>query len=184
MNKKHVLASVIGALLIGVAGASFAKDATITFKGSIDATTCTVTGGTGTNAAVDNFTVDLPAANIAELEAKNEVARTTQFTIVLAGDTCADGKTVQTKFDSAHANVTAAGNLKNTAAAAGAAKNVDLQLLNDKGAVINLKDNTVVSSAKIAGKTATLTHSVQYLATNKATSGAVESSVVYSITYN
>ncbi|HEV7779565.1 MAG TPA: fimbrial protein [Luteibacter sp.] len=185
MNKKHVLASVIGALLIGVAGASVAKDATITFKGSIDATTCTVTGGTGTTATVDDFTVDLPKVSVGRLAANGDVAGEIPFTVELAGTACTDGKIAKMNFEASRSpNInTATGNLKNKAGAT-FAKNVEVQLLNKAGNAINLGTNANVLPETIAANKATFTHTAQYRATGVATAGAVETSVVYSIAYN
>ncbi len=184
MNKKHVLAIAVGALAIAVAGTAVAADATITFKGAVDATTCTVTGGTGTDAAVGNFTVTLVPVALAELQAVGDVSRPTPFNIELTGPACTNDKKVQTKINISNPNINANGNLKNTAAAADAAKNVELQLLNKSGVPINLKSTPLVADATITKNKAILEHKVQYVATGPATAGAVESTLTYSIQYD
>ncbi|UGA40826.1 hypothetical protein JOS77_25345 [Chromobacterium haemolyticum] len=74
----------------------------------------------------------------------------------------------------------ATGNLKN----AGAATNVEVQLLNNTLQAINLANNTNSQIVPISSGTATLNYYAQYIATGGAAgAGAVNTSVQYSMTY-
>ncbi|WP_373408413.1 fimbrial protein, partial [Vibrio jasicida] len=66
-----------------------------------------------------------------------------------------------------------------------AATNVDLQLSEADGTVIKAGDSTqVYQTVDASAGSATLNYGVEYFATGQSTAGAVDSSVIYSLSYN
>ncbi|WP_342316336.1 fimbrial protein [Lysobacter sp. FW306-1B-D06B] len=184
MKKSSI--AMVTALLVGSATApAFAADGSITFNGEILDSTCTVTGGAGTDGGVKDLTVTLPTIQKAALAAANQVAGETPFTIVIggAGQTgCVNGKTAKLWWEQSGSDIdTATGRLKNNG---GSATNVQIDVKNSAGASINFATNANPSTAVIAGNTATLNYAAQYYATAAATAGTVTSKVIYSVAYN
>jgi major type 1 subunit fimbrin (pilin) len=193
---KHIkLASAI-AFVMGatVAASSFAAPAgnggTITFTGQINDTTCTVSGGTGTNNGTGNFVVALEPADATQLATAGTTANQKQFDVIIGGvdqPTCTDGKVAKMAYMISSPQIDGGtGALKN--ALAGQATNVQIQLADANKAAINLSNpgqswsTTIGATTPNTGK---LTFYAQYLAVNgAATPGQVSTSVVYSVTYN
>jgi len=186
--KKTVFSAVLAATFGLVALQASASDGTITFTGDITDTTCTVTGGTGTDGAAQNVTVKLPNVSTTSLAA-GQTAGDTQFQLIIgaSGQTgCTNGKIASLHFEPSQSPMVDAttGNLKNSTAS-GSATNVQVAVLNDKKAVINLNTSANSTQATIANNTATLTYYGQYVATGgAATAGTVNTNVVYSVAYN
>jgi len=188
MNKTLLSTAMVAVLGFAAIGTASAADGKITFRGFIEDTTCTVTGGTGTDGAAQNFTVTLPHIQKTALDAAGDRAGDTPFSVIVGGSGqtgCTNGKVVKLKFEGAQSPVDAAtGRLKNTVAAGNAAV-VQIGLLNDAKADINLVDNTNSTTATIAANTATLNYWAQYYApTTGVTTGTVDTFVMYSLAYN
>ena len=189
---KHIkLASaaalVMGVALAGTATAQTAAGGTITFTGAVNDTTCTISGGSGTNSGTGNFIVALDPAQPADLASAGAVAKPHAFSVVIGGPgqtSCTNGRVASMKYLVSSPQIDATtGALRN--ALAGEATNVQVQLRDSTG-VINLADPTYsVDSPQIADNTATIPFTAQYLAVGgAATPGLVSTSVVYGITYN
>lgn len=187
--KKTLFSAVLAATFGLVALQASASDGTITFNGDITDTTCTVTGGTGTDGAAQNVTVTLPTVSTTALGTAGQTAGDTQFQLIIgaSGQTgCTNGKIASLHFEPSQSPMIDAttGNLKNSTAS-GSATNVQVAVLNDKKAVINLNTSANSTQATIANNTATLTYYGQYVATGGAsTAGTVNTNVVYSVAYN
>lgn len=166
------------------ASSAMAADGTINFEGELVATTCDITVDGQPSPAM----VTLPTVSVATLAAAGQTTGTTGFTIglencqgVTATNTAAaffeNGSTVD--FNSY--------NLINTAAAATAATNVQLQLLDQQtGTKIKVgnSDQTVNTTRfDISSGSTVLPYSVEYYATGATTPGLVESAVNFSIDY-
>lgn len=179
-----VLLCALGA----AASSAAADDGKITFSGSISSTTCTVEGGgaTVTSSSGGNFTVGMPQVSASALAANGERAGDTPFYIRLSGANCTNGKVAKVYFEPAQsANINSTtGNLKNTTAT-GAAKNVEVGLLNSAKSALNLFTGSPEVTATIANNSAQFDFWAQYVATGGASSsGTVSTDVVYSIIYN
>lgn len=185
MNKtllSAAMVAVIGAAAIPSAFA--ASGGTITINGEVLDGTCTVSGGDNTTGGGD-FTVQLAPVHKDRLSAANAVAGAKGFSVNVggqAGDTCDTTKLAKlwfqydaTKIDSA------TGNLKNIQA--GGATNVQVQLLNQAAAPINLYTGVNNSTAPFVAGTATLQYAAQYFATGAATPGLVQSQATYVLSY-
>jgi major type 1 subunit fimbrin (pilin) len=183
---RSISAFAVGATLAALSGHALASDGTITFTGSIDASTCTVvTTGTG-----GSFTVALPQVSSSTLAAAGETAGTTAFTIKLTG--CSDiAGNVSTNFEAGTAIDVATGRLKNTTVAGGAT-NVQIQLLNgnDGSPIVvgspaasqNSHGVALTSDGATPPKgSATLNYFARYYATGASTAGSVASLVTYSM---
>jgi len=188
MSKTIVSAALFAALATASLSAA-AADGKITFTGTISDVTCTVKGGTNTDGGVNNFTVALPTVSTTALASAGQSAGDTPFTVIIGGSgqtKCKDGKIAALWFESSTPTVDAAngGRLKNTAASG--ATNVLVGLLNKAGAPIDMSNNAngKGSEETIVGDTATLKYTAQYYATAASTSGAVNTYVNYSVTYN
>ncbi len=180
MKHSFSTVTVAAALALAFSSAAHAADGTITFTGNISAQTCTINGN-GTGAT--DFTVTLPTVATSALPADGATSGRTPFSIAVSGCTTQSG-TVATWFEPG-TNVDALTHrLKNTAA--GGATNVQVGLLQG--------DGTTAVSPGVASQTANidtttgdakLDYFAQYVATGgAATSGAVSSSVTYSMVYN
>ncbi|CAG9184554.1 Major fimbrial subunit SMF-1 [Cupriavidus laharis] len=162
-----------------------ASDGTITFKGQITDTTCTITTG---NAG--SFTVTLPNVSKTNLTTAGSTAGTTGFSIALSNCNPASGN-VHAFFE-AGANVDpATGRLINTDdVGSGGAANVQIGLLNpSNGSLISIgasdgaAQNSLAQPIKPDG-TALLPYAAQYVATGgAAAAGSVSSSVTYILSY-
>ncbi len=143
MKAKLLTALIVAA---GAMGSQFAhaSDGTITFKGQITDTTCTITTG-----ASGTFTVTLPTVSKTTLGAANVTNGITGFNIQLTGCNPASGN-VHAYFE-AGANVDpATGRLVNTdAVSSGGASNVQIGLLNPSNStaiVIGASDGAAQNS--------------------------------------
>lgn len=179
-----LLAMSLGFVSSGVT----ANDGTITFVGSITAATCDISGGDESNPNQGaDFTVTLPNVSTTALAAPGLLAGDTPFYINLSGSQCENGRVANVIFERAQStNIDAAtGNLKNHTVT-GAAKNVQVRLLNQDKKVLNLNlANVSHQPVTIASHTAQFKYWGQYIATGGAAGGGtVNTDVVYSISYN
>ncbi|WP_267226689.1 fimbrial protein [Dyella silvae] len=183
---KKVMLTALAALFGGAVlapMAATASDGQITFSGNVNASTCTIASSANGTTGTANFAVALPTVSKASLGAAAGVtAGTTPFSLSLTN--CPAGtNTVAANFD-ASAAINTNGRLNNTNSGAGAATGVDLQVLNNSQAAINLNTQANATTAAVTGGNATLNYFVQYY-NNGGTLGAgtVASAVNYSITY-
>lgn len=173
--KIRFLALASAALVAGQAAQ--ASDGTITFGGQLTDNTCTITGG-------GNKAVTLPTLSKLSVTGSGATGGDTYFNIAVTG--CSAGLTTANAYFEAGANIdTVSGRLKNTAA--GGATNVQIELLNKNGVALNLaavagSQNSIAEA--ISGNAATQQFIARYYATGTTTSGAVASSVTYSMVYN
>ncbi|WP_123724003.1 fimbrial protein [Pseudomonas protegens] len=154
---------------------------TVNFTGELVAQTCSASAGDKSQ------TVHLPKVSVSQLSAKGDVAAQTGFNIELTGCTNATG-TAKAVFASGSGVRPGVGTLLNTSKDAGAAKNVDLQLVDAvNGKSIKAGDFSQVDSTTamtISGSAITLPYAVQYYATDVgATAGPINASVTYDISY-
>ncbi|MCY1227720.1 Major fimbrial subunit SMF-1 [compost metagenome] len=171
------------ALAAGIVFASqsaLAVDGTITFNGNISATSCTINGnGTGSK----SFTVTLPSVAASTLDTAGARAGRTPFTIALDCDDATGA--VHTYFEPGPTTDASTGNLMiNTGA--GTASNVQIGLLNADFTSIKAGFADGVQNSlpvNLSAGAATLSYFAEYVATGKATSGAANSSVMYTIAY-
>ena len=181
------------ALVAGVAGAALAplptlaSDGSVLINGTLSATSCKVNGGSSPS----NFTVQLPTVSVSSLKTAGSVAGATPFDITLTS--CTAPATITTYFEPG-LTVMADGNLKNT----GLAKNVEVQLLNANGNVMNLsaaaKSQNALSTLYGPNSDGTGTTALtgmpagffaQYVAIGGAAgSGTVTTTVQYTMIYN
>lgn len=181
-NTKNKISAV--ALLIGSTFAvnALASDGTITINGKITDTTCTVSVDNGAASA----TVTLPTISTTALPAAAAVAGTTPFNISLK-DCSGTALKASTYFEAGAFTDASTGRLNIDSAVAGAATNVQVQLLNaDRQAI-------VAGASKAAGQndlpvdistgSATLNYFAQYYATGTVGAGSVTTQVDYTITY-
>lgn len=186
---KGVLAATVTLLLLN-SNLSAASDGTITFTGKISDVTCLVTGGTedGAASAGGDFTVALDQISTSALAVNNAAAGDKKFFISLKGQNCASGKTANIVYERAQSAAidSVTGRLKNLSADSGAAKNVQIAILNHDKSALNLNNGHVSHQPKvIAANEARFDYWAQYVATGGAASaGVVQTNVVYSVAYN
>lgn len=179
------LAVAGGALALAPAAqAVTSPSGTINFTGRVVANSCviTVTGGSASapgGAATGNVT--LPTVYTTDLATAGSVAGTTPFSISLTG--CDSSFTSAQTLWNAGSNLTATGGrLKNTSGS-----NVDVQLLNDSNAPMDLSKSTATAqgsqSVNFSSGSATLNYSARYYASAAATAGAVNTSVQFTVIY-
>lgn len=118
------------------------------------------------------------------LQTTGAVAGATTFSVKLTG--CVNTQGVRLFFDHTSPNVSAGGRLVNTTATG--ARQVELELLNAQGGIIDLGASTPVGQntgplvPPVLGS-AVIAFSVRYHATGAATAGAVTSAVPYIVEY-
>ncbi|CNL34613.1 fimbrial protein [Yersinia proxima] len=186
--QKTVLATA--SMLLLNSNLSAADDGTISFTGKISDVTCVVTGGTedGSASQGGDFTVGLKEVSTSALTVAEEKAGDTKFYIKLSGSNCTDGKTANIIYERAQSTAIdpVTGRLKNMANSSGAAKNVQIAILNHDKNPLNLNNGQISHQPQvITSNTARFDYWAQYVATDGAASaGDVETSVVYSVAYN
>lgn len=177
MNNKHYLALLLGTAL--VSGSAFAaSDNTITFQGEVTDETCSV----AVNGNSASPVVLLPTVSAADLAASGDTAGPVTFDIGLSG--CTGSSSADTKISTVFVGnqVTTNGNLGNT----GTATNVEVQLVDTTGAVIDLTNGFTGDGdlTLAAGDTeASATYTAQYYATSASTAGTVEATLQYAVSY-
>lgn len=175
-------ASVVSVLFASQAFAL--SDNTIMFQGEVTSETCSVT----VNGNTAKPLVLLPTVSVSDLAASGQVTGETTFNIGVTG--CNGNATAETTVSTVFAgnNISAKGNLANLAASTEAATNVEIQILDTKGAAIDFNKGVFNGAGDLkltAGKTeASATYTAQYYATGVSTAGAVESSMQYAVSYN
>jgi major type 1 subunit fimbrin (pilin) len=174
------------ALGLGMAAttAAHAADGNINFTGEISDVTCSINGVTPGTGDV-NIAVNLPKVSAKALASAGQTAGAQAFAIMLGktGETtCQNGKVASMHFE---ADSPAIDKATGMLTVTGGATNVQIGLLNDKGAKINLVDNTNTTQATIVDNQVTLAFVARYEAVNGAAgSGGASSTVRYSIAYN
>ena len=174
--KKNLLAL---ALLTMTAGAAMAADGTITVFGEVVTQTCTV-------AAADlNKVVYMPAVAASALAVNGATAGGTPFSIALTA--CPVGSSMSAHFLPGATINSTTGNLINQAAAP-TAGNVEVALYNTTGVTkINLAaaKGAQTSPAFVvpAGGATSMAYQAKYFATGVATTGKVQSTVDYNLSY-
>lgn len=172
--------ALLAAGIVFVAPSAHAVDGTITFNGNISATSCTINGN-GTNSK--SFAVTLPSVAASTLDTAGARAGRTPFTIALD---CNDATgSVHTYFEPGPTTDASTGNLVITSGV-GTAGNVQIGLLNAnftpiKAGFADSDQNSV--PVDLVNGAATLSYFAEYVATGKASSGAANSSVMYTIAY-
>jgi major type 1 subunit fimbrin (pilin) len=174
IKKTTVAAHLLGAVAALTALQVHATDGTITFTGSIQATTCTV------DTTSSELTVPLPAVQPSAFKNAGDTAGTSLIKINLSN--CTGEGTVLAGFESGATVDTTTGRLKNTATTG--ATGVQIQLLNKDFSAISIGDSATYKGEALSGSTTTLSYYAQYYATSNAvTAGNVQSSVTYSLAY-
>jgi len=178
----YALSMLMAAAGLAAASAAHASDGTITITGSVIASTCKVSNGTGGNIAVT-----LPKIGTNTLAAAGSTAGRTPFSVMLEG--CTMGGENPTKvgvvFESG-SNVNQSTGRLTLDAGANSASNIEINVLNDKQSPIKLgamgEQNSQLIDIAADGK-ATLNYFAEYYATGAATAGQANSKVQYSLTY-
>lgn len=176
--KLKLLSACVFAGMAMASQQAFAADGTISFTGQIQASTCTINGGTPGSSS---FSVTLPTVTAPALSAAGQTAGTTPFQIALTS--CPTTLSAHTFFEPGPNTDMTTGRLKNT----GTATAVQVGLLNDDLTQIDVSkaDGSQNSaSAALTSGSATLKYRAQYYATGVAGAGSVTSSVAYTIVYN
>lgn len=185
--------SILPAIAIATGGllglASFganAADGTITFTGTVSDTTCSINGAASGSPA--NLAVTLPTVSAGTLAAQGAVAGTsspTDMTLALSGCSGTATKAIAA-FENGPTVDQGTGYLTNQAAS-GPASNVEVRLLNASLQPINittgLNNDIAGHGATISGGAANMKYFAQYYATGKAQSGAVATTVQYTMQY-
>ncbi|MCA7936096.1 fimbrial protein [Burkholderia cepacia] len=178
----YALSMLMAAAGLAAASAAHASDGTITFTGNIIASTCKVSNGSG-----GSIPVTLPKVGTSTLADPGSTAGRTPFSVMLEG--CTTGGENPTKvgvFFEAGSNVNQSTGRLTLDNGADTAKNVEINVLNDKQSPIKLgamgeQGGQLVDIA--ADGKATLNYFAEYYATAAATAGKANSKVQYSLTY-
>ncbi|MFL9857501.1 fimbrial protein [Paraburkholderia madseniana] len=172
--------------LLGLASlGAQASDGTITFTGSLSDTTCSINGkAAGTPADIPG--VQLPEVSASALGTAGATAGRTQ-PIVLALTGCSGTATKAVAFFESGPTVDKSNGYLMNQAATSPATNVEVRLLNASFQPINItkgvNNDIATNGVPISGNAATLNYYGEYYATGKATSGAVSTSVNYTMQY-
>lgn len=181
MFKKNLTAGIIALSTLSATSVFAEQQNSIRFKGEISSQTCDVT----VNDAINEAPVILmKSAKLRDLVKPGDTSTPVNFKMKLTG--CTDPQTAQdVKIRFASSNVDATGNLKNIATA-DPATNISIQLLDPESKVINLTSGEATAKAftlKPGNTSGEAEFTAQYIATGTPTSGKIEASVQYAITY-
>jgi len=163
-------------------------DGTITFSGTLSATTCTVTTSGGT----DSFAVDLGNPAVATMASSGLTGAPATFSFTLSGCTGSAAQAVAYFYDpTPGTNINAAGRLKNVSsppAPTVPATGVDVALMDAAApsTPLNLNGGHFAQGANLinfSGGGATLNYLAQYFATSAPSAGPVQAVVSYAIDY-
>ncbi|AKM45426.1 fimbrial protein [Burkholderia contaminans] len=180
-QSKKALGFLVATFGLAAVSVAHASDGTITFNGSIQATTCQIE-----NASKD-VAVSLPTVGAAALGDAGKTSGRTPFELRLTGCT-ADEKNpqkVRTFFEAGADVDTSTGRLNNSITDGGA-KNVQIQVLNDQHEQILLGQAGDQKSQAVAIDTdgkAVMKYFAEYYATGKAEAGKINSKVQFSLSY-
>lgn len=182
-NYKTALSALALVATSAVTASAFAVDGTITINGKITDTTCTISVDGGSNDA----TVTLPTVSASALNAAGQTAGATPFNISLSNCTGSILNMASTYFEPGTYVDSETGRLNIDTTAAGAANNVQVELLNADmnaivaGASVTNGQNDV--PVDISAGSGTLNYYAQYYATGVSTAGTVTTQVDYTMTY-
>ncbi|WP_175995512.1 fimbrial protein [Burkholderia stabilis] len=190
MQKKINIARIVqGLAAVGIIASmspAMAADGEIAFNGKVLSTTCSIGAGGGATGG-KTMTVKLPSVSASTLTTAGNVAGRTPFSIVLSGCT-GDSTKVSTVFEPGDTIDAASGRLNLVSAGAEdtVAKNVQINLLNDKqapivaGAAAGQQNSQQVT---LTDGGATLNYFAEYYATGKSVAGSANTRVQYSLDY-
>jgi major type 1 subunit fimbrin (pilin) len=172
MNTKFRTLNLAVLISAGLVSASVfaASDNTINFQGEVTTETCSVSVN-GNNASP---VVLLPTVSTTDLAASGATAGDTTFTVGVSG--CAGDSTSATKIST----VFVGNNVSGTA------KNVEVQILDPKDAVVNLTSGYTGSgdlTLQTGETSGSATYSARYYASGTPTAGTVTASLQYAVTY-
>lgn len=166
----------------GAMSAAQAADGTINFTGELTSQTCTATVNGSTSA-----TVTLPTLSNTSMPAAGNTAGATNFIINLANCTSTI-KTAAAFFEAGPGVDPISKNVRNTLV--GGAANVQFQLLDPVGTVIQAGDTSQTAATNLLARTtvsagsAAMPYAVRYVAVGGAAGvGKLTGSVTYSINY-
>lgn len=175
---KVSLAATVAGVTLFAATSAFASSGTINITGKVEDAICNIsaTGNASGNSLV------LPTVFKSELASEDATAGATGFQFALSG--CPATGSVSAYFESTNVDP-ATGNLLNRSVSATTAENVQVQVLNADGQVIDLNTNTNNTAVALdAAGQASLSYSAQYVAKGGAASaGDVETQLVYTVRY-
>ena len=184
---KHIKMAVLGLGLV-VAASANADTGLITFLGSVSDSTCVVSGGNGSNGAFGNFTVALDPVLTTTLNASGKTANQKGYEVVFSdgkGGSCATAAITKAHFHfvGSSPSVNIDGRMKNVLGLTGA-QNVEMQMLDDANAVINLTNHTRKNVTLATTGPTSIKFGVRYYATGVATAGNFRSDVIYEAYYD
>lgn len=177
MKKILFVASIA---MLGISS-GHATDGTLTFTGKITDSTCKISN------PGPSFTITLPTVSTTTLSATGNVAGRTPFQLTLTECSV----TNVTAYFEPGSTVNASNWRLNNQVATGAAQNVQIQILNSAGTLIQIKAGGTdgsqsgsewVNVTTLSGS-ANLIFAAEYYATGATTAGLVSTSVQYTLIY-
>lgn len=179
MNK--LLLTALGSSVLLAASGAFASDGTITITGQVTDSSCNI----AVNGGTADYTVTLPTVSKDVLASDGAVAGASAISFSLSG--CPASGAVRAYFEPTNVDPST-GNLLNNAASP--ADNVQVQVLNQSGTAIDLRDNSnnpftnFIDDGSGTSGTADFTYSAQYIAVGgAAAAGQVDTALVYTLDY-
>ena len=178
MIKKMVWLSMMALAAFG--NSAYAADGKITVKGNVLDNTCVIQVNNGTN----NATVSLPSVSAHSLAAAGDTAGMTPFTISLSACTGANLSSVSTFFEAGGQVDNVTGRL-NTVTGAGAATNVQVELLNADFAPI-VAGAAVQNDLKVDASSGggVMHYAARYYALGQVAPGTVDTHVEFTVVYD
>lgn len=165
----------------GFASLSYAADVSsvegrVNFTGKVYAQTCQL------NDETKNKNVPLPDVRASELMQSGQTAKPTPFKLDLTG--CTKGLIAGLKFDQINVDAGNAGTLRNIAAGAETAQNVNIQILaNGQPLTLNTAMDFYYQAIDADDVLVSYPFEARYYATGKTTAGEVKSYATFKIDY-
>lgn len=174
--KKVIFAAVSGLALMG-AQSAYAADGQITITGEVVDAACDI----AVNGGASDATVQLPSVSKSSLANAGDIAGSTPVMMSLSN--CPVSGSVRAFFEAMNVDQ-ATGNLVNL----GTAQNVQVQFANTAGLAIDMRNqdqNMFTAFVDDAGVgRADMQYNVQYVATDAAVAGTVDTVASYTLEYN
>ncbi|GGA23235.1 fimbrial protein [Dyella nitratireducens] len=160
-------------------------DGTITFEGGLSPTTCLVEGQDPGHGNADK-TVDMHHPPVGAFQQPASTGDAVPFEIVIGGNgdaSCTNGHIAYVEFDGTSQSIDANTGYLNPDP--GGAQNIQIQILNKDGTVINLADGGVSEGVQITNNQAKIPMDARYYSANgHATVGEVNARVGYEVVYD
>lgn len=180
---------VSAAVVLGIGAVpfqAFANDGLIIFKGGLEPTTCQVEGHDPGHGNADK-TFDMGHLPVGEFQQPDSIGDAQEIEIRIGGNgdtSCTDGHTAYVHYNPL-GNSSVSQSTGNVIPDEGGPENLEIQILNKRGQVLDLRDNARSDSVTIVNHEALIPVVARFYSKNgHATSGEFNARLSYTVEYD